>query len=225
MTKKIKKQEHERITDTNIQKVIELLNTKPPITKKEACEILNITYNTTRLQSIIDDYTNRMEYIQGKRAKNKGKPASELEIQSVIEGYLQGENIAELAHKIYRSATFVKAIIDRLGIPKKALGEDKYKVGFLPDECVSEEFKPDQIVWSAKYHSPCKVVSEATSDNTNYEEKYGCKCYSIYVFEPIEEVSEFFPRVTSGGGFYAYALACDLGSLEHLFKYGIKLNV
>ena len=27
-----------------------------PITKKEACGILNIRYNTTRLKKIIDDY-------------------------------------------------------------------------------------------------------------------------------------------------------------------------
>jgi hypothetical protein len=225
-TKKIKKQDHERITDSNIQKVIELLGNKPPITKKEACEILNITYNTTRLQSIIDDYNARKAYEQSKRDKNKGKPATELEICSVIEDYLEGSSVADIANKIYRSSTFVKAIIERLGIPQKVMGDAKNKPAILPDECVAESFNPGQIVWSAKYHGPCKVVEEVqNTDTTNYVEKYGCKCYKIFVMEVIEEPSPFFPRVTTGGGFYAYSPAYDLGSLEHLFKYKVKLNV
>ena len=49
----VKKRSHEKLTDSNIQHVIGLLNAKSPITKKEACSILNISYNTTRLGTII----------------------------------------------------------------------------------------------------------------------------------------------------------------------------
>ena len=50
---------HEQITQANITKVIELLNPTDgsrPITKKEACGILNIAYNTTRLSNIITEF-------------------------------------------------------------------------------------------------------------------------------------------------------------------------
>ena len=51
----IKTRKHENLTETNIQHVMELLNADSPITKKEACSILNISYNTTRLNKIIED--------------------------------------------------------------------------------------------------------------------------------------------------------------------------
>ena len=50
---------HENLTQANISKVIEYLNPKDgskPITKKEACSILNIAYNTTRLGNIIAEF-------------------------------------------------------------------------------------------------------------------------------------------------------------------------
>ena len=52
----IKQKSHEKLSPENIARVIEHLNADSPITKKEACEMLNIRYNTTRLQRIIDDY-------------------------------------------------------------------------------------------------------------------------------------------------------------------------
>ena len=43
---------HEKLSNENIAKVVSLLSGDSPITKKEACEILNIRYNTTPLQKI-----------------------------------------------------------------------------------------------------------------------------------------------------------------------------
>ena len=53
----VKAKAHEKLDGANVQKVINLLGTDEPITKKEACEILNIRYNTTRLQRIIEENT------------------------------------------------------------------------------------------------------------------------------------------------------------------------
>ena len=50
--RRIKKRSHEKLTDANIRHVMDLLESKNPITKKEACSILNISYNTTRLNNI-----------------------------------------------------------------------------------------------------------------------------------------------------------------------------
>jgi len=53
---RVKAKEHENLSEANIKKVIELLEAEKPITKKEACEVLNISYNTTRLSKIIEEF-------------------------------------------------------------------------------------------------------------------------------------------------------------------------
>ena len=58
MPRRVKKKSHEKLTDTNVQHVVDLLKGEDPITKKEACSILNISYNTTRLTNIIDNVFN-----------------------------------------------------------------------------------------------------------------------------------------------------------------------
>ena len=51
----VKKQDHERLDDATIGRVVSLLGAEKPITKKAACETLNISYNTARLKKIIDE--------------------------------------------------------------------------------------------------------------------------------------------------------------------------
>lgn len=218
---RVKKKDHEKLSDANIKHVIALLEAEKPITKKVACEILNISYNTTRLKNIIEGYQSRKATEKRHRDRKRGKPASPDEITEVINEYLAGVTITDIAQNIYRSPSFVKGIIRKLGIPQKMMGDDKYITAVLPDQCVSETFNPGQIVWSAKYHTPCEVIAEVPDDK--YEKKYGCKAYKIYVIEALDEAPEYFPKVTVGG-FNAVALACDLGNLEHLNEYDIKYN-
>ena len=107
MPKRVKKKSHEKLTDTNIQHVMELLKGENPITKKEACSILNISYNTTRLTNIIDEHLTQLDYKNKRKAENKGKPARQDEIVRVIEDYLDGDSIIEIATPLYRSSSFV----------------------------------------------------------------------------------------------------------------------
>ena len=71
----IKKKSYEKLDDKNIQRVIDALEDKNPITKKEACEMLNISYNTTRLGKIINDYEDTKKHRRGMMDKNRGKPS------------------------------------------------------------------------------------------------------------------------------------------------------
>ena len=75
--KNIKKRDHEKLTDSNIKHVISLLESEKPITKKEACAILNISYNTTRLNTIIEDFKDRKETEEKRKAERKGKAAQD----------------------------------------------------------------------------------------------------------------------------------------------------
>lgn len=217
--KGVKKKEHENLTATNIQKVIDLLEQPKPITKKEACEILNITYNTTRLARIIEEFREERAQEAKRKAANRGKPAAPFETQSVIEGYLDGEPIADMAKRLFRSAPFVKRIIDDVGVPEKAASYAEPSE--IPEQCLSDSFDIGQIVWSAKYGCLAivrKLYPAMSKGNTaDYD------CYRVYLIEPIEEVSPYFPNVEKYGGRYANCAYFDLGSMEHLKKVGVDV--
>ena len=132
---------HENLTQANITKVIELLNPtdgSKPITKKEACSILNIAYNTTRLGNIIAEFHEMQEFRAKRKAQNRGKAATPQEIKTTVQMYLEGDNVSEIAKALYRSPAFVKGIIDR---PRqvallllKMLRGDKHPL--LPDDFI-----------------------------------------------------------------------------------------
>lgn len=231
--KKVQKKDHEKLTQTNIAHVISLLEADKPITKKAACEILNISYNTTRLSKIIEEYKAEKAYTEERRAKNRGKPASEFEIQTIVEQYLGGDNVSEIAKRLYRPSTFVQTIIERIGVPTRPVGDDKHREDLLPEKCVAEEFREGEIVWSAKFHRPAKIICEITLDylkarpgmaDRDYLKEDGSRMYLIYVMERVEnEVMPVFSRVEHGGHF-SYAFAYKIGKLEHLKQYGINLE-
>ena len=122
MARRLKKKDHENLSDTNIRKVIELLNGQAPISKKEACSILNIAYNTTRLQRIIDDFEETQAYRNKRKLQNKGKAATKDEVADAITRFLSGDPISDIASGLYRSSGFIKAIIERVGVPQKQEG-------------------------------------------------------------------------------------------------------
>ncbi len=176
---------------------------------------MNISYNTTRLNKILDEFNERNEYKAKRKAQLKGTRATIGEIKDAIQSYLRGESISEISQSMYRSAGFVKGILDRVGVPTRpAAIEDRKGYAFLPDQCVSEEFSAGETVWSAFYHSPALVEKEA--GEIDYMKKYSSKCYYIYVLENTEELVK--------GGYYAASLACDLGKLTHLEEHGINLE-
>lgn len=221
---RVKKKEHEKLTKANIQHVINLLNPTEgkPITKKEACSILNITYNTTRLNKIIEEFEEQKAFVERRKAENRGKRATPQEITEIIYNYLSGEPVSEIAKGLFRSPGFVKGIINRLGIPSRPTSaEDRGKVSLIPEQCISEEFSKGEIVWSGKYHAPAIVISELS--DSKYKERYLTKCYKIYIMESIESNDTFFPFVERGG-YYAHAPACDLGALKHLEEYNVDLT-
>ena len=236
----VKAKAHEKLDGANVQKVINLLGTDEPITKKEACEILNIRYNTTRLQRIIDEHTEVWEYKEKRKNQNKGKGATRDEIKTVIEYYLDGDNVSEISTRTYRSNAFVKAIIERTGIPQKLSKEEhskcyRHKFQMLPEECVSDSFQEGEKVWSVKDNAMALIKREQTVEYmnsmpgymkpvVNYEEKYGAKGYSLYVLTPCDLSNSLFPWMDGNKvGYHSFALAYDIGSLKHLEQYGVNI--
>lgn len=190
---------------------------------------MNIAYNTTRLQKIIEGHLEHKEYVKKRKAMNRGKPASNQEISEAVAGYLRGEPINEIAASLYRSPSFIKNLIERVGVPERTSSENT-EYDYIPEECVAEDFVSGEIVWSAKYHSAAIIEDEISIDHqaekagysdVNYETKYSSKCYSIYVLTKTDEPDPFERRKP---GFSAFALAYDLGKLEHLKQYGVDLS-
>ena len=219
----VKKREHEKLNSENLRRVISLMNPKEgkPITKKDACSILNISYNTMRLGKIISEWQEKQVYIAKRKSQNKGKPASEQEETEAITEYLTGETIANIAKGLFRSSGFIKSLIERVGVPQRPTSaEGKTNVDFLPDSCVANSFRKGEVVWSAKYNKTAIIIKEVKG---NYGDKYASKCYHISVVEPVNAEGSFFPHIQSGG-FSAYALAYDLGKLEHLKGYVVNLS-
>jgi len=240
LSRGVKAKSHEKLDGANVQRVIDALGGEPPITKKEACEMLNIRYNTTRLQRIIDEHTEVWEYKEKRKSQNRGKGATRDEIKTVIEYYLDGENISEIATRTYRSNAFVKAIIERVGIPQKLTKEShskcyKHLYHMLPEECVSAEFEVGEKVWSVKDNSIAEIKREQTVEYmnskpgyvkppVNYEEKYGAKGYAIYVLTPCDLSNSLFPWMDGNRvGYHSFSLAYDLGKLKHLEQYGVNI--
>ena len=200
----VKKKAHENLTNDNISRVISFLRQDSPITKKEACELLNIRYNTTRLQKILNEHEDTKQFRETRKNQNKGKAASRDEIRSVVQYYLDGENISSIANSIYRSAAFVKNIVERLGVPQKLADSDYegMRKSMLPEECVAEEFEYNEKVWYPRKNKFALVKQEITqlyqsqragyacygniTQCVNYEDKYGAKCYRLWVLEPCD---------------------------------------
>jgi len=201
---RVKVKDSEKLDPSNIRHVISLLESDKPITKKEACSLLRISYNTTRLGNIITGYKERQEIIKRLRAKNYGKPATEQETIRAIEEYLDGEPIYKIAESMYRSSAFIKGIMERNNVPVRTTNHSYFHPKLLPDEVLSEDFEPGELVWSAQYNHTAEITGRHDREDAHYP------CYGIQVL----------------GDYYkhAYVPWYELGSLRHLQQLGVKIN-
>jgi hypothetical protein len=198
--------EQERMTDANMLKVIGLLEPKqpgtPPITKKEACAILGMSYNTSRLADIIQDFKARQNREKERRAALRGKPATEQEISFIIKEYLEGGTVESISKSTYRGSEFIKNILDHYHVPRRAISYNYFTPQLIPDEATKDRFSVGETVYSTRYDTLAKVMSEKPHS------EYGW-VYNIWL---------------SGEKWmqYAYQPACELASLKHLEQAGVK---
>lgn len=197
--------EDERLDATNMEKVIALLEPAEgkPITKKLACELLNISYNTTRLTKLIDEFKARKERDAKMRASKRGKPRTDDEVMYTIQEYLNGVAVSVIAEELYRTAGFVNSILEDYSVPKRASSYDYFKPELIPEGAMRDRFAVDEIVYSARYDSTAKVDKESVSKDGEF-------IYRIWLLA--EKWKQF-----------SYQPASELASLEHLKKLGIKI--
>jgi len=195
--------ENDLLTDANIERVIAGLAATPRMTKKDACAVIGIAYNTTRLDSLIEKYLDKKARDTSRRAALRGKPATSDEIVYVIQEYLEGATIDSISKATYRGPSFVKAILEKYSVPVRNTSTDYFKPGLIPDAAVRERYAIGEVVYSARYDSCARI------DTEQHDPRYGW-IYRVWLLADKWKQS-------------AYQEACELASLEHLRKLGVRV--
>ena len=156
--------EEERMTDSNLSRVIRLLEPteegKKPITKKDACQMLGMAYNTTRLGTILEQFKERQRRTAEQRAKLRGKAVTKDEKIFIIQEYLSGSTIDAITKSTYRGVTIIKQVLDEYSVPLRIPGQNYFNPQLIPDGAVRDKFEVGEVVWSARYGSLAKIYSE-----------------------------------------------------------------
>jgi hypothetical protein len=195
------------MTDVNISKVIRLLEPteegKKPITKKDACAILGMAYNTTRLGTIIEEYKQKQIRTAQRKSQLRGKPATQEEKVFIITEYLNGETVDAISKMTYRSSRFIKDILEGNSVPIRVPGSSYFSPELIPDGAIRDRFKIGEVVYSSRYDSTARIDAEQKS------EKYGF-VYRIWLLADKWQQN-------------AYQEASELASLEHLREMGVRI--
>lgn len=191
------RRKHVEISDEQYEKVITHLDGGG--TKKAACEMVGIAYNTKRLDNLIKEWLYKKEYSKTMRAKKRKEAVTEVEVAGMITDYLAGCSLSQLSDTYYRSINMIRYHLDKHGAMLRVQKViDPLNPPLLPEECVSDSFSEGEYVWSAKYNCVAKVMGF-------YKNAY---------------------RIVTMGGeehrFQAYQPSYELGKLKHLFDLGVK---
>lgn len=205
MATKRTKNEDERLDDAHMARVISMLEPVEgkPCTKKDACQVLGIAYNTTRLASLIEKYKEKQAYEAKRRGELRGKSATDEEVRYIIGEYLEGSTVDAISKSTFRPSGFIKRILESNAVPIRQSSQDYFKPELIPEGAVRERFNIGEVVYSARYDSIARVDAE-----TN-DPRYGF-IYRIYLLADKWCQS-------------AYQEAYELASLEHLRKLGVRV--
>ena len=193
--------DNEKLDDASLERVIKYLAEKGA-TKKAACQMLNISYNTTRLDRLIETYKEKKIKDAERRLEKRGTPASKEETSFIITEYLEGVTVDSISRSLYRGVSFIHNVLEFYGIPKRNSSPDYFHPTLIPEISMADTFEPGETVYSARYDCLARVVKEVACPSG--------KTYRIYL------KSERFRE-------FAYQPVWELASLRHLRAEGIVL--
>jgi hypothetical protein len=153
----IKIKDGEDLSPSNIQRVIQALEADKPVTKKEACSMLKIAYNTTRLNKIIEDFKDKEAIAIKRRKAVRNTPVSDMDKKEIVEDYLSGSSISQIAESVYRSPSVVKNILNQYNIPIRNKAYTYRNPVFLQEDSDAEDYSKGDLVFSARYNSPAYI--------------------------------------------------------------------
>jgi len=156
----IRKKQGENLSEPNIERVISLLEQDKPITKKEACGILNISYNTTRLNKILDKYKADIKQRSELRKRFRNKPLEKEDLKLIISSYLEGVSLADIANDIFRSIALIKRTLIKYNIPLRDASIDYWHPVDVPVEALHDDYVADDLIFSARYNQPACIAKK-----------------------------------------------------------------
>jgi hypothetical protein len=197
MAKRIDLSLNEDLTAENIEKAHASLENGG--TKKAACEILNIKYNTKRLDNIIHEYFERKERTKRIRAQKRKEAILTPEKAEIISAYLAGDSVTDISDSHYRSVAVINRVLEDNGAKIRAAQTDYFNPIEFPEECLADGFSVGDIAWSARFNCLVEIMSK---------------------------LNEFTYRVWVSGAHeqQSYHDLGDLGCLDHLKALGVQLK-
>lgn len=168
-------------------------------TKKKACEMLGIAYNTKRLDTLIEGFLQKQEAHREFRAKKRKEPVTPVEVAMWITSYLNGSSFTDLSREYFRSVAVIKHHLEKHGALLRQAKADRLNPALLPEQCVADEFKEGQYVWSAAYNCVAMVVKK-------YKNAYRIQVLSNGIQE------------------FSYQPAYELGDMSHFEALGVNLS-
>jgi len=188
--RKTKMGDAEKLDDTNMVRVIQMLEAEKPCSKKDACAALNIAYNTARLTTLIEKFKEKKAKEAERRAANRGKPASRDDVIYIVKDYLEGAPVSKIADRLFRSAQFVNNVLEEHSVPRRASSHDYFRPELIPEAAMRSRFKVDEVVYSARYDSIARIEKEsAQGDTWVYRVWLLSERWQQYAYQPAEELA------------------------------------
>ena len=161
----VRQKEGEDFSKAKVQEVINLLDSEKPITKKTACDMLRMTYNTTRLNNIIQKHKDNAESLALRRKANRAKPIQKYEITSICENYLSGIPLSELSDTLARGISIIKRVLAQHNIPLRHGAHSYNNPPLIDDSALAKDYKKGDLVFAARYNSIATIENEGYMDD------------------------------------------------------------
>jgi hypothetical protein len=182
--------------------VVASLDQEEPISKKEACALLNIAYNTKRLENIIESWKQEREVRKQMRASLRGKPTTKDEEKEIVSSYLRGDSVADIEKYTYRSKDVVEKVVHKYNVPKRTRGVYTYaNPPMIPDDGITDDYNVGDLVFSARYNTPATVeaILKKDSEHGTIYKLWLHGDYAKFAFQPYYELGDLREAQTTLG--------------------------
>ena len=180
--------------------VIAKLEAEKPITKKLACEMLGIAYNTTRLENLIQEYKDDLDRVKLRKKQVRKEAVTEETVREWAKEYLvNGMPINEIAEFAYCTPLLVKTWLERYGALLPKTSPNPLNPEYVPEACMSSDFEEGELVYINGYCSFGIIKKEIKSKTA---EAAGYKAYRILLLGDERQHVNY--------------MSCDICAVEHL---------
>jgi hypothetical protein len=170
------------ISEAKIRNAIWYLKTGK--TKKFVTEFLGMSYNTKKLDSLIEDFHKRIDREAELKKAAKTKIFTKAEKESIAKQYLAGEAQSVLAKQYFISPQRIKNILIETNTPIRGRGKNSEgKVDHIVQD-LEVKLKPGDKVFIAKYNCFATVHKVYDEDYLEYLENGRQRYVETYRFKP-----------------------------------------